>query len=278
MDITVGAFLALVLLAMGGMFVDSSIGMGYGTMLTPLLLLLGFPPHAVVPSVVLSQACGSIAATLSHHRFRNVHVSWHSRHVRLALLFSSFGIIATVVAALLALSLPERVIRTYVGVLVVVMGVLILRNRSFTFSWKKMIGVGVVSAFNKGFAGGGFGPVVTSGQVLAGQDHRGAVGATMMTQVPIGIAAFIAYVFGSAFASLDSPVLETPIRVVWQRVIAQDVLQWEMVVAMVIGAVVAAPFGAFTTSRIRRERAHRVLGVVIIVLGVWTLVRTYAVR
>ncbi len=275
MDITVGAFLLLMFLAMGGMYIDASLGMGYGTLLTPLLLIFGFPPHAVIPSVVLSQAIGSICASLFHHRLQNVSFTWSSRHFRIVLLFGGFGIVATVLAALLSLSLPDRIVKTYVGLLVLLMGILVLRNRPFTFSWKKMIGLGVVSAFNKGFSGGGFGPVMTSGQVLSGQDHRGAVGTTVLTQVPIGIAAFITYVLGSAFASIDTPVFQTSLQTVMRQVMQQDVLRWEMVVAMVFGAVLIAPFGALTTSRIRRNRAHLALGSAILLLGLWTLAKTY---
>jgi len=34
-------------------FIDSSLGMGYGTSLTPILLLMGFHPLQVVPAVLL---------------------------------------------------------------------------------------------------------------------------------------------------------------------------------------------------------------------------------
>ena len=35
-------------------FVDSTLGMGYGTSLTPILLLMGFEPLQVVPAVPFS--------------------------------------------------------------------------------------------------------------------------------------------------------------------------------------------------------------------------------
>jgi len=37
---------------------------------------------------------------------------------------------------------------------VLVMGIILLSGFEFTFSWKKMIAVGVLSAFNKGMSGG----------------------------------------------------------------------------------------------------------------------------
>ena len=35
-------------------YVDSTLGMGYGTTLTPVLLLMGYEPMQVVPAVLLS--------------------------------------------------------------------------------------------------------------------------------------------------------------------------------------------------------------------------------
>jgi len=36
-------------------YVDSTLGMGYGTTLTPVLLLVGFAPMQIVPAILLSE-------------------------------------------------------------------------------------------------------------------------------------------------------------------------------------------------------------------------------
>jgi len=46
------------------------------------------------------------------------------------------------------------------------MGTIRLLRTRFNFSWKKIFGIEILSAFNKGISGGGFGPVVTSGQLM----------------------------------------------------------------------------------------------------------------
>jgi len=38
--------------------VDAAMGMGYGTILTPVLLMVGFDPLQVVPAVLVSQLVG----------------------------------------------------------------------------------------------------------------------------------------------------------------------------------------------------------------------------
>ena len=43
-------------------FLDSSLGMGYGTILSPFLIIAGFDPLLVVPSTLISQALAGLSA------------------------------------------------------------------------------------------------------------------------------------------------------------------------------------------------------------------------
>ena len=45
----------LCLLATIGEFIDSGLGMMYGTILSPLLILIGYSPEVVIPSILFSQ-------------------------------------------------------------------------------------------------------------------------------------------------------------------------------------------------------------------------------
>ena len=45
----------IILLAFVCELVDSSLGMGYGTTLTPILLLFGYDPIVIVPAVLFSE-------------------------------------------------------------------------------------------------------------------------------------------------------------------------------------------------------------------------------
>jgi hypothetical protein len=138
-----------------------------------------------------------------------------------------------------------------------------------------MIGVGVLSAFNKGVAGGGFGPVVTGGQILSGQDQRSAVGITTLAEPPICLAGFLAYVVSMALRDVGEPVLAMPFAEFWRRTFVSGFLHWEMILALILGSVLVAPFGAFTTRALGARRLHRVVAVVMVGLGVWTLVGTW---
>lgn len=69
----VGTFCLVVAMAFVAEYVDSSLGMGYGTTLTPVLLLLGYSPLQVVPAVLVSEFATGLTAGGLHHRVGNVH-------------------------------------------------------------------------------------------------------------------------------------------------------------------------------------------------------------
>jgi len=58
----------IALIAFLAEYVDSSLGMGYGTILTPVLLLMGFKPLEVVPAVLLSEFATGLLAGFTHHK------------------------------------------------------------------------------------------------------------------------------------------------------------------------------------------------------------------
>jgi uncharacterized membrane protein YfcA len=236
---------------------------------------MGFSPTLVVPAVLLSQAFGGLTASILHHEMRNVSFRPGSRDFNLVLIISGFGLIATVFGAVVALSIPKIALKTYIGTLVIVMGIIVLSNKKFLFSWKKMIALGIASAFNKGISGGGFGPVVTGGQILSGQDHKAAVGVTTLAEAPICICGFFTYVIGRTIKDVAGNVLDMPFAEFLKEIFSPRLFQWELFLALVIGSVLVTPFGAFTTKMLKSERMHLFLGVLMLTLGIWTVAKAW---
>jgi hypothetical protein len=166
-------------------------------------------------------------------------------------------------------------VRTYIGVLVLVIGILLAARRLFRFSWKRMIWVGIVSAFNKGIAGGGFGPVVTGGQILSGQNQRAAVGVTTLAEAPICIAGFLAYVAAMTAREAPGAVREMPVSEFFHRTFIAGALHWELILALILGSLLVAPLGALTTRALRTDRLHRIVALLMIALGALTLAKTW---
>ncbi len=275
MEITVGVFLFVAALAFICEYIDSSVGMGYGTILSPVLIILGFDPLIVVPSILLSQAIGGFTASIFHHGFRNVNFHPSSKDLKIVFVITACGLIATVFAAIIAINLPKVVLKIYIGLLVLAMGVVLLTKVVFRFSWRRIIGVGILSAFNKGLTGGGFGPVVTAGQIISGQDHKGAIGCTTLAEAPICTAGFLTFLIGRVVKEIEGPILQAPFKAFFLKIFSQNVFQWELVLALVLGSITVAPFGAFTTKKIKTGKLRLILGILVTVLGGWTLLKTF---
>lgn len=260
--ITITAFLCEI--------IDAGIGMGYGTILSPLLLILGYNPIVSVPAVLISQAFGGSIASYFHNKEKNVSFERHSKDLNIALIISILGVSATIFAAFISLNISKVFVKTYIGALITLMGIIILRNKKFKFSWKKIWGIGVLSSFNKGLTGGGFGPVTTAGQIMSGQNHSNAIGATTLAEAPICIAGFLSYIFISI--AKDKIILDSSI---FKSIESNGILDYKLTFALIIGSIIAAPLGAKLTKSLRGKRLHIYLGITIILLGLWSLYKTF---
>jgi len=242
----------LILLALGCEYIDSTLGMGYGTTLTPILLLAGYEPTQIVPSVLLSEFLTGILAGILHHRCGNVNFKPGSRPLKVALALAACSIIGTLAAVFIAVNVPKWVLKTYIGVLVLSMGIgiLLTMGRTFAFSWKKVIGLGLVAAFNKGLSGGGYGPLVTGGQILAGVDGKGAIGITSLAE---GLVCFVGVL---AYALTGNGAVD-----------------WGVAPSLILGAVLSVPFAALTVRKVPMRKMRWAIGIAITVLGLFTLVK-----
>lgn len=137
-------------------YVDSSLGMGYGTTLTPVLLLLGYPPLLIVPTVLFSEFLSGLTAGAFHHRLGNISLHRGSRDLGVILALAATGVVGTSIAVFVAINIPKTVLKGYIGAMVLAMGVLvfIFRRHQIRFSWGRIVSLGAISAFNKGISGG----------------------------------------------------------------------------------------------------------------------------
>lgn len=178
------AFLTILPLTFVCELVDSSLGMGYGTTLSPLLVLLGHDPKQVVPAILISELCTGAAASFFHSEAGNVDFSRGSKHRRAALILSACGVIGVLVGAEVAARISRAGLTRLIGFVVLGAGVAILLGlrRGFVYRTWKLVALAVVASFNKVVSGGGYGPLLMSGQVLSGIEGRAAVGITSFAE------------------------------------------------------------------------------------------------
>ena len=243
----------LVLLSFACGYVDSSLGMGYGSTLTPLLLLLGYRPLEVVPAIIASQfAAGGIGAW-AHHLIGNVDLHPRNRAFRVACLLASTSVLGTGIGAMVAVYLPALYLQAWVGSLVCAIGIITiaLNRRQSSFSWKRIVVLGVFAAFNKGSTGGGYGPIVMGGQLLAGVSGKNAVGITTLAEslsCIVGVVTFL---------------------------LAPGEVGWHLAPFLIFGAVAAVPLSTITVAALRPTHLKSAIGILTFTLGLLILLKTF---
>lgn len=227
--------------------VDSSIGMMYGTILSPILILIGVEPVMAIPALLFSQAMGGITGTLAHHKCRNFKIAVRSDDMKVVMLTVIPGIIAVIIGVYLASGLDPLHVKLYIAILVTVMSILCLCPVRYRFSWWKHVIVGSIAAFNKAMSGGGFGPVTSTGKIIAGMKPTNSVATTTMSEVFICMVAFIVYLLLSG--NMD----------------------WVLVLALTAGAMIGGLAGPFITRKINSRSMRVVIGVFGVISGIWML-------
>jgi uncharacterized membrane protein YfcA len=234
--------IALALLAFTCEFVDSSLGMGYGTTLTPILLLLGYDLKLIVPVVLLSEFVTGLTAG-------------RSRDSKVVAVLGGAGIFGALGAVGFLTWVPRYYAKLYFGLMITAMGIIILlrRNGRYRFSWAKLVGLGLISSFNKGMSGGGYGPLVVGGQVLSGCEAKAAVGCTSLAESFVCLVALIGFAVTGAF-----PVTA-------------------LAIPIVLGALLSAPCAASMTRYLdSKVDLKQVVGFVVLLLGFLCLYKVFA--
>ncbi len=258
-------------------YVDSTLGMGYGTTLTPLFMLLGYTPMQIVPVILLSELATGLSAAFFHHREGNVDFKPKSTnfstivaklkslgyvesfkqgipiHLKVALLLGVCSVVGTVVAVFVAVNVPKFWLKLYIGCLVLAMGVVILAcmNKEFRFSWRKLSVLGVVASFNKGLSGGGYGPIVTCGQILSGVEGRSAVGITSLAEALTCLVGVLCYIL-----------------------VTKGALDWKLAPYVIIGAMLSVPLSAKSVKVMTTRRLKLAIAILTITLGLYTIYKT----
>ena len=172
-------------------YIDSSLGMGYGTTLTPLLLTLGAVRIDIVPAILFAELLSGFFAGIRHHQEGNVNLI-SDKKIRTAFLYLAIpSVLGVIIATLLGsyfLGIAQQYANLYIGLMIITIGLYITYNFYFrkgkqtSFSKLKLMTLGTVAAFNKGVSGGGYGPLLTGGQITAGISDKQAIVVTSLCE------------------------------------------------------------------------------------------------
>lgn len=249
MDFDLALFVAV---GFAAQLIDGAIGMGYGVIATSVLVATGMPPAVASAAVHVTKIPTGIASGLSHWRFGNV--DWQ---VCRRLIVP--GIIGGIVGASTIALLPIHVIRPLAALYLGLMGIVVILR---ALRWRQRedapavpapgnpAKIGLLGGLFDSF-GGGWGPIVTTSLMLQGRDPRLAVGSAN-TAEPV-VAAVQAGVFAFWLGSATLTTIGNT------------------AIAIMAGALIAAPAAAFLVTRLPGRLIAAAVGLVLIGINLPTL-------
>ena len=237
--------------------VDGALGMAYGVTSSTLLLSSGVAPAVASASVHLAECGTSLVSGLSHWRFGNV--DW-AVVVRIALPGAVGGFLGATVLS----NLSTESAVPWMAALLLLLGVYIITR--FIFSQPPVIKIGqrpgtpvlvplgLFAGFVDATGGGGWGPVATPTLIASGKlDPRKVIGSVSASEFAVTIATSLGFLFGLGSAGLD----------------------WRVVVGLLAGGVVAAPFAAYLVRKVSLPVLGALVGSIILITNSRTLMRTW---
>lgn len=238
----------LLLLAAIGFFaqlIDGSLGMAYGLISTSAMLTMGMPPAQASAIVHTAEVFTTAASGASHVWHKNV--DW-----RLVLRLGVAGVLGAILGAWVLSNVDGNMIRPFVAVYLLAVGLLVIFKAfraipKHDADFRMAPPLGLAGGFLDASGGGGWGPVVTSTLIGSGQAPRKVVGSVNTTEFFVTTAAAATF-----FVELGAAPL------------------YELA-ALVIGGVIAAPFGGWLVKHIQPRMLMILVGLLVIALSVWQL-------
>ncbi|WNB93816.1 sulfite exporter TauE/SafE family protein [Bacillus sp. NEB1478] len=253
--------IVLALIGLIAQLIDGALGMAYGVTSTTLLLVFGIAPAAASASVHLAEVVTTAASGVSHIKFGNV-----DRQIVYRLIIP--GSIGAFLGACFLSSIPGELIKPYISIFLITLGVYILYRFLFKqnkkqnqpenkpFTKKQLVPLGLLAGFLDATGGGGWGPVTTPVLMTKdGMTTRKVIGSVDTSEFAVAVSASIGF-----FISLG-----------WAQV------QWIWVVSLMIGGLIAAPIAAWLVRIIPSHILGVFVGGFIILTNLKVLLNTFHV-
>jgi uncharacterized membrane protein YfcA len=244
-------FVLIVAVGFFGQLVDGALGMAFGLISTTALLTLGIPPAHASAAVHTAEMVTTGVSGLSHLYHRNIRVSllW-----RLALA----GVIGGAIGAYVLSNIDGKAIRPFVAAYLLVMGMLILIRAARLASVDDNAGLGhvmplgLVGGFLDAVGGGGWGPMVSSTLLGSGHAPRRVIGSVNVAEF------FVTIVVATTFF------------------VELGLAHAKHILALMLGGVLAAPFGAYIVKRVRPTLLMALVGLLVSSLALIQLVKSFS--
>jgi uncharacterized protein len=245
--ITFADILPFIAIGFAAQLVDGALGMAFGVITSTLLVgLLGVPPATASASVHLVECFTTGISGISHTIHKNVNWKLFARLV-------IPGVIGGVAGAYLLSTLDASVTRPYVMGYLALIGIyLLVRGVRFPpkqhHEPKVVEPLGLAGGFLDAAGGGGWGPVVTSNLLVQGAQPRTTIGTVNSAEFFLTLSISITFILSLGWEAFTAAVI-----------------------GLLIGGVIAAPFGAVVAKRVSAKVLLTMVGVVLTVTSAYAI-------
>ena len=227
--------------------IDGALGMAFGQISTTILVSIGVPPAAASAGVHTAETFTTAVSGISHVAHKNV--DW-----RLFIRIVIPGVIGGVLGAYVLTTLDASVARPLVLTYLTALGAYLFYRgvmHRHTERRPKIVGpLGLVGGFLDAAGGGGWGGIVTSNLLVQGSNPRKTIGTVNTSEFFVTAtisATFIATLGWEAFTIATTGLL--------------------------LGGVIAAPFGAWIAKRVNPDRLLTFVGALLTIVSTYGLYR-----
>lgn len=230
--------LPFIAVGFGAQIVDGALGMAFGVITNTFLVgVLGITPARASAKVHIVEIFTTAVSAISHMIHGNV-----DRRLFVRLLVP--GMVGGVAGAYLLASVDASTVRPFVLAYLVGIGVyLLVRGILYPPRHQKpkvVEPLGLLGGFLDAAGGGGWGPVVTSNLLVQNVEPRKVIGTVNSVEFFLTLTISAAFVYHLGFSDFAGPV-----------------------VGLLIGGVMAAPFGALMAKRIPTKAMLILVGAVL---------------
>lgn len=235
--------------------IDGALGMAYGITSSSFLLAAGAPPAMASGAVHLAEVFTTGVSGVSHLRMGNV-----SKTLFLSLLLP--GIAGALIGVYILGQIDAAVLKPFVSAYLLVMGVYVFGkafrrvNRTVvqrSLAARKVVPLALVGGLMDTTGGGGWGPIVTTSLVGAGNDPRTTIGSVNLAEFFLTVTVAVSFL-----SILDATV-------------------WVLVAGLATGGLVAAPFAAYMTTHLKAKTLLMLVGALISCISIFNLYKIWVV-
>ena len=236
--------LPFIAIGFAAQLVDGALGMAFGVITSTLMVgLLGVPPAVASQRVHVVECFTTATSGISHLIHRNI-----DKRLFFRLLIP--GVIGGVTGAYVLASIDASVVKPFVLIYLAGIGIyLLVRGLLYPPTLreaKHVAPLGLLGGFLDAAGGGGWGPVVTSNLLIQGADPRKVVGTVNSVEFFLTLAISASFIYHLGIADLAGATL-----------------------GLLIGGVVAAPFGAVAAKYLKPKVVLIMVGIVLTITSAY---------